>query len=99
MNSMKNHDKKKRGKSCTSGLGEERIKQHEANLRSMEAINGRKTAEGTGAIDKINDTYEGQVHKDFGQKAKKRDINMIDYDAISKPWKSRGNYGGGDFNN
>ena len=86
-------EQKVRGRTCSSGLGSERIKQLEAAQSMLEKTKMRHTAKngygtkfgyGTGAIGAVDSMFvEGP--KEFGEnvgqrKKKKREINMIDYD-------------------
>lgn len=86
-------EQKVRGKTCSSGLGSERIKQMEAAQAILEKTKQRHTTRngygtkfgyGTGAIGAVDSMFvEGP--KEFGENQgkrgkKKREINMIDYD-------------------
>lgn len=86
-------EQKVRGRTCSSGLGSERIKQLEAAEAMLEKTKMRHTAKngygtkfgyGTGAIGAVDSMFvEGP--REFGEnvgqrKKKKREINMIDYD-------------------
>ena len=81
-------ESKKRGKTCSSGIGEDRIKQHEqaqALLAKSKLKNPCKF--GTGAVENIDGQFNNGP-REIGMRQKKRDINMIDYDRATR-WRYR----------